>query len=231
MFTKVAMALTGVLLAASHARAADVAFHDDPAEWASALTQTGYLRLDRGNLEPVLGPLTDGQNLGASIALPLALAGQGTLETVQAGYDFSFNDQSFHPPGDCIGIGLPRGDAKMDDDWQISSFAQPIYAFAVGIYDNDEPAQPDGMETFSILTGGSWYSVSKGGPLDWPQGQDGFIGGVSSHPIECAVWDDGADPHDDNIALWALYTGIPEPASLVLLAVGGLAVLRRRLKP
>ena len=212
---------------------ASVRFYKNESDWLAAVSGVEMLTIDANGValatEVAAPPVLD-QSLGTELTFDAADTGLSLsfeLEALQPGASVVFGDDASARWADSLSIG--RIDYYEDDDWQIRILpgSAPIRAFAFTLVDSH---RGDG-ESFSI------YDAADdmlGSTIDIPYeigGDDDdrvhFLGVVSSSPIVRIEFDEGLG--DDDIAIGDMrFAAIPEPATMSLLAMGGLAMLRRR---
>ena len=212
-------------------------FYDSETEWKAALSRWETMPLDGSHLALVLGSAPDHQqSLGTSFSMLVSetgLASDLTLSSGDTGYELLFwkgHPYGGHPYGDMIAPG-GSSHSDDDDDWEmVFGGGGQVRAFAVDVVDNNEQAETM-HELFSVYGVGDAFlgSLRDDDPaVGWPVGTSTFLGVISDVPITRVYFDEGTTG-GDNIGVGQVWiSDVPEPATLSLLGLGGLGLLKRR---
>jgi hypothetical protein len=217
----ISILITVCLLTACSTGSAAVTFFTDEAAWLAEVENVQQLTTDASGIamsneesaqpavDEIIGEVLtfDSSNTGLSWSFQLA--------TTQEDYAFVFKGNS--------NLAIGQLSTYDNDDWEIDILGGPdlrAFAFTLGRNDTNDD------ETFQVFDGtgqllGSFSNV----PIILSPGQV-FMGVISNEPIAHIFFDE--DSGGDDIFIGDFRFATPEPATLSLLALGGLAIIRRR---
>ena len=226
-----------LLCAPSTILASGVTFYTDEQEWLEQVGQLEVFALNSQNIslsDEVTIPPAPNTEVGSILTFQSANTGLSRsfqLRTLSVDTVFGYNTPNFvnySTTDELLDVGTWHGRYGIDDkdDWDLQVLSgTSLFAFAFDLVGNDNNADesfnvygPDGSLLGSVIP--PW----DGSYMSNPQGTN-FLGVIADSPIARLYFNE--DLSTDEIAIANLRFATPEPTTLLLLALGGL-ILRRR---
>ena len=189
-----------LLLAPVPAARAAVQFYTDEAAWTAAVNAAGVDALDTSAANVALAdevaspPGADAQ-LGAQLSFrttSTALCGSFTLQTLQPGAGFTFDDNEAGAAWDAA-LSVGDIDNYEDDDFRLSFPTGSFYAVGLFLIDNAQ----DAGESLRVFGRGGLLGTLGGASIpDSSEDASTFVGVVATEPIESVRFDEAADADD-----------------------------------
>ncbi|MFH1419657.1 MAG: PEP-CTERM sorting domain-containing protein [Planctomycetota bacterium] len=214
-------------LGGTHVAFAGITFYSDESDWLAALDSAYQFEFTASNMalaEEIPSPPPDDSDVGS----PLTFDGTATglpwsfrIETLEAGASFQWNNPHYGADNS-LAVGMHP--TYKDDDWEIEILAGTgLFAFAFDLLDSEYVSG----ESWSIYgLDDTLLGTTSAIPVSLAPA---FMGVVSDEPIVFAHFEESATD-GEHIGIANFRFGIPEPATLSLLLLGGLVALRRGLK-
>lgn len=223
----VVLAVLGAVMSCCDTAHGDIVFYTNESEWLAAVpgpVQT--FEITDANLakaDQVPAPPAPDTSVGGVLTFNNANTGlpwSFELRTLEPDAEFVFSDALAPDTPETLSVG--RVNVHEDDDWQVQVTEGPsLYAFAFYLGDNGDYGEiPD--ENFTVHAEGQSATS-----YDIPEGPGllSFLGAISTTPIQSVEFDE--DDGLDDIVIGNFHF-VPEPATVSLLALGGLGLIRRR---
>lgn len=229
------VAIAHLLFIGASTALADTVFYTEEADWLAALSgDVEYFATTAENIalaDEVATPPADWEVLEPVLTFQSANTGLShsfEVATRQPGSQFLYVHDTDHT--DTPGLYVGQEGTYEDDDWEINVLNGPgITAFAFDLVGNNyyEPPEAEAFEIYDLhgmLLGRIDETTNPSIPTttdNWSQ----FLGVVTTEPIGRVFFDE--DNRTDDIVI-ANFRFVPEPSTALLLALSGLALLRRK---